>query len=795
MSIKYLVKKGKPCFEFCIVGEHKVIDNAVEDITSAIEKISGAKFETQKITAERILTVKNKVVFTTFDSCKQLKQIFPDEYNFLYGSDGFTVKEYKDNVFIVSHMPRGVYYGAFDLLEKNCDVLWTRAKPGEEISYIPSEDIVLSAVDYSEKSPFKFRGWNLCGSGVNDSYKDLNTVKYYSRNKNNTKMERYGEDFEEYGISEFGKGIPFIHNFSEYYESDPDLFMKDPDGLPRKNQGSFSFINYYNYKAAQIVADKIIFMMESDQSLIEKEIYIGIPDDDYFNMEVNGENLSSLPFTADNGKTVYPDEENYKSTVFFNFLNRIIAIVKEKYPSTRFCTLAYLYCTNCPEVDINEDLAVAICPINKNCHNSYEEDTSPYSLFMQKTIGKWREKTDKVFIYTYWQSMSGGNFYPRPMAKVVQKEMQYYLKVGVNKLLPEGVVDFVDKNGKYDRYDMNEPYIWLMNKLMWNPYADLDELMRKYCRIVFGKAALYMYNFYSLIQNGWDSTDTFVFCATGADVYIKQFIIKAGITDEILDCLSKALSEYIGEAPKRRISNVYDILKTQIDRYKRIKDENMEATFCGFGKDYILSDSSMDIENNKDSVWNRTGQLKEFKDYNTVADYDEKAKLNIRILYDKEYVYIGFQIFDDMLSDKEIYYNEGVPVAFRSDGTQISSYTETYIGASILNMSEYFGYITGVFSKPKDQAFFICKDNPEKIVRPENFEEKFFFYYDEKPDKRYYFHVQAISYKDLGTRFSDARPFGSFVYYNDRYGRTGWKGNGLWAKQGFEEIKLLDKNI
>ena len=109
MSIKYLVKKGKPCFEFCIVGEHKVIDNAVEDITSAIEKISGAKFETFRITAKEALTGKNKVVFTTFDSCKELKEIFPDEYNFLYGSDGFTVKEYKDNVFIVSHMPRGVY--------------------------------------------------------------------------------------------------------------------------------------------------------------------------------------------------------------------------------------------------------------------------------------------------------------------------------------------------------------------------------------------------------------------------------------------------------------------------------------------------------------------------------------------------------------------------------------------------------------------------------------------------------------------------------------------------------------
>ena len=79
---------------------------------------------------------------------------------------------------------------------------------------------------------------------------------------------------------------------------------------------------------------------------------------------------------------------------------------------------------------------------------------------------------------------------------------------------------------------------------------------------------------------------------------------------------------------------------------------------------------------------------------------------------------------------------------------------------------------------------------PKKIPAPKDFKESFYFHYDQDPKKRYYVHVQAISFEDLDIDIANARPYGSFVYYTNRYGRVGWKGNGLWSKQNFEEFIL-----
>ena len=76
---------------------------------------------------------------------------------------------------------------------------------------------------------------------------------------------------------------------------------------------------------------------------------------------------------------------------------------------------------------------------------------------------------------------------------------------------------------------------------------------------------------------------------------------------------------------------------------------------------------------------------------------------------------------------------------------------------------------------------------------PRGFREAFYCHYDCDPQKRYYFHVQAIAFDDLGVSCDTARPYGSFVYYTDRYGRTGWKGNALWCKPNFSEFRLIGR--
>ena len=244
----------------------------------------------------------------------------------------------------------------------------------------------------------------------------------------------------------------------------------------------------------------------------------------------------------------------------------------------------------------------------------------------------------------------------------------------------------------------------------------------------------------------------------------------------------------------RHISYIYATLSKKIFDIEKIKEEIAEVTYSNLGIDEILSNGQMAIEENAESVWNKTKRLTSFYNYSTFVEYDKNAKFNVRLLYDEKYIYIGFQVFDDTLLKKQVDCLDGGFVsAYRANGEKIDSYVETYIGGNILNMSEYYGYVSGIFKSREPFAFYLNDGSPHRIQKPKGFRESFYFHYDDSKEKRYYFHVQAIAFQDLKVKCDDAMPYGSFVYYSDRYGRVGWKGNGLWAKQGFSQFKLLPK--
>ena len=55
---------------------------------------------------------------------------------------------------------------------------------------------------------------------------------------------------------------------------------------------------------------------------------------------------------------------------------------------------------------------------------------------------------------------------------------------------------------------MNTMNFWLYYKLMWNPYEDVDALIKKYCDKVYGTASEYMQEYYNLLEYGWNYTAT-----------------------------------------------------------------------------------------------------------------------------------------------------------------------------------------------------------------------------------------------------------------------------------------------
>ena len=49
---------------------------------------------------------------------------------------------------------------------------------------------------------------------------------------------------------------------------------------------------------------------------------------------------------------------------------------------------------------------------------------------------------------------------------------------------------------------------------------------------------------------------------------------------------------------------------------------------------------------------------------------------------------------------------------------------------------------------------------------------------------------EVIPYTALGAAADNCTPYGSFVYYTNRFGRGGWMGYGLWCKPNFSPYTL-----
>ena len=794
MSSLFLTKSGYPeTVVFTFRDTVLQIKQAAVELVRAVKLISGADID---IVNDKTLSDADgtMICLSTFIENPELKQLFPEDFEYLLGSDGFAVRRKAKRIYVFSHLAEGVFYGVHSFLEENAGIIWTRGKRGFEQVFRSRNSIEIKKCDYHEKSPFKFRGWHSCGRGEEGMHLDAATMRFLGKNRNNCKFFSYSQEYMKYGIKPFGVYIKGANCIDELIVSHPEYFMTTAEGLPLKSKeiGSTSHVNYYNRGAAEAMAQKIIDSIAKNPQYEKSVIHLLIPDDPYFHMTENGVCLSEQPFTTDDGNTVYPNDKNYKSTVFFNYVNRVASSVVKTYPECKIMPLAYMYGELCPSTKITDSVMVGIAPILTNDKEPYIGDKSGTNIEIAENIENWARSCDNLSVYNYWLSFRG-NIYSRPIAKVVKKNLLWYERLGITGLIPEGRIDLANVNGIDEFFDMNEMYIWVLNRLMWNPHLSVKKLERKFLKLAYGRASKYMKKYYSYIQKGWDRGKSYVFYATGGDVYIKNFIILAGFKDKVLKVLEKAVEKAETTSQKLRVTAINSIMKTQIEKYVSLTDEKAVAVYSDIGPEKIFEEARKDFENDTVNVWNRAKKIEILKSYITLKDFPKQAKFSARMLWDKQYIYIGFTVYDDLLArfDGGNVFSETRPL-MRTDGTQVESYTETYIGGNMLNMTEYYGYFSGTFLKRKAE-FYINRNTPALIDRPENYKEIFVAHYNEDPDRRYYFHVQAISFKDLGVSWKDAKPYGSFVYYTDRYGRAGWKGNGLWCKDSFSEFILSGK--
>ena len=765
---------------------------AAEKFARVVKKITGAEIAIEKKYA--LIGNECGLVFCTD---KELSSFYPSVKNLQLNlsDDGFAVKKIGQTLLVVAKSARGVVFGSHDLLEKNADVVFSRGSRGEDVDVIPSIDFEISVYDYCEDSPFSVRAWNICGIGSEgNQHADDGTAEFIAANKSNSVSHHIESSWYKYGL--FGAGLHFgeINNFDDLIHNHPEYFMTGQDGKPMPALGGHdSFLNYYNKDVAKVFAERLVELQEKTDG--QDSIFWVMPDNPYFCMEQDGVKLHELPFTADDGTTVYPTDEDYKSTVYFNFLNRAIKFANSIRSNTRVCVFAYTYSETVPRIAIDERIDVYLAPISTNDKYSYVDEKNNDNLKIKENLEKWAKKTKSLGIYTYWNSFKG-TIYSRPILSVVKENLLWFKGLGIKKIIVEGKVDCTLLDGMTEAqknsvkfYDMNQAYVWAVHKLLWNPDLQLSGLIEKYCKIVYKECAPQMLEYFSLIEKGWANTDAMVWYTTGGDIYYLQMVIGAGVSGGVMNALENANKTAQTESVKRKVGSVYQTVKEQIEKYKDFVKEQAEVLYCK--NEDLLSTEQMNYVFNADSVWNKAKPLVVLRDYGTLEYYPKEAKFSCRMIYDDENIYIGYTIFDDKI-EKEVVSSDGKMTVLRSDGSELISYTETYIGGNVFNQSIYYGYISGFMGdKNANGQFYRNAGVPKSQPIPDGVKDVKYVHFDDDPDKRYYFHVQVLPFKALDANKETFNPYGSFVYYTDRYGRAGWMGYGLWSKQNFSPFTLI----
>jgi len=490
---------------------------AAEELQYHIKKVSGADVSIVNTPASDSIPV----YIGTPDSIPELAELFPEDIAWLttleedgkrWGDDGFAIRQTKDALYIFGATTRGALNGVYDFIEENLGVLWVRADEEKGLIYDEMPTITLTSVDYREKSPFDQRIMDFYGGG--DAVTIPATERMLSRNKMNgiKVMFTPQEHLANMGLNSVVDGnIKSLVIQSPIYDPNNNEYWEtDPEGNHLTYETSMQ-VNIWSDLVVDTVVATILHHLDNSPTPAE---FYGVNLEDCLMNFVFPE--CTEPFEYAPGQFIEPNYDymsDYYSTVYFTFINKIADKVAEKYPDVKIKTLAYYQTLNPPKCELRDNVYVVFSTINEDLTQPFDQPQGQYPELDWAMLRKWLEVTDNLIMYGYYGCCYTMGWYERPVWNRMQDDFRYYAENGLLGVHPPIYYDstsqlVLDKHDwgytNKDTWDTNMLTFWLMTKLSWNPYEDVDALIAEFCDKVYGEAADEMLEYYRILKMGWD---------------------------------------------------------------------------------------------------------------------------------------------------------------------------------------------------------------------------------------------------------------------------------------------------
>ncbi|MBQ2813148.1 MAG: DUF4838 domain-containing protein, partial [Clostridia bacterium] len=387
------------------------------------------------------------------------------------GDEGVCIKTAGDDIVITGGKKRGTLYSAYTFLEEYFG--YRSFTP--DLTVIPEAEklIVPLEIDYTYVPPFMFRQTDWY-PGSNKEYKVANRLN------DGTMSEAVGGGVEYAG--------PFCHTFSSLgptslIETEPELFALGVQTGERTTDQ----LCLTNPKTLEIAKATVREWLASNPDAA----FVSVTQNDNSNYCVCEECAR------------IDAEEGSHSGTMIRFVNAIADDIREDYPDVLVDTFAYTdgYTRQAPKITVPRDnVVIRLCSIeckfSAPMDSGYSEDNEKFI----QDLKDWSAISDHLFVWDYTTDYNSllspfGNF------GAIQRNLQIFAENDVIGVFEEGASGTA-ANGEFAALRC-----YMLSRLMWDPYQDVDKLMYDFCEAYYGAGYQNIIDFI----NGIDENNGFGF--------------------------------------------------------------------------------------------------------------------------------------------------------------------------------------------------------------------------------------------------------------------------------------------
>ena len=384
-----------------------------------------------------------------------------------YSDDEFSLKTQDDKLYIKGGK-RGVIYGGYELLESLGCRFFT-----PECEKIPNIiNLELSDIDKHEKPVFEYRETDYHNT-TKRTYKYATMCRV---NGSSNKLPEFLGGNISYAL--------FAHSFGilvppeEHFAAHPEYYAL-VDG--KRDAG-----DHVEWQLCLSNPDIIDIAVQNIRKILKEK-----PDKKIVSISQN-DNLNQCQ--CEECQKIN-EEEGSPVGAIIRFVNKIAEILEPEFPDVMFDLLAYSYSRPASHLTkVRHNVCVRLCA-SRTCYaHSFENCTdrshaTPRSdgtatVFIED-LKEWSKICDRLYV---WDYTSNFPLYlmPFPNWRVLQPNLQTLTQHNVKGVFEEA--NRAENGGT----DFNELRNYLLCKLMWNPYCDIDAHRQEFMEYFYGDAAPYL---------------------------------------------------------------------------------------------------------------------------------------------------------------------------------------------------------------------------------------------------------------------------------------------------------------